>query len=100
MFMAVPARLTGAGAQIHSRHRLRLTAACTAVLAIGLLGGCAAGSAPVAGPDPSDPNVRVRPVGYRSTLGPYTSQRPVSPVPWQEQNQRVAPRDSQSEPAQ
>jgi hypothetical protein len=48
-------------------------------------------SAPYAGPDPSDPGVRVPAAGYRSTLGRYTSQRPVEPAPWREQNERVTP---------
>jgi hypothetical protein len=47
--------------------------------------------APIAGPDPSDPSARAKAVGYRSTLAPYDSQRPVEPKPWLEQNQQVAP---------
>jgi hypothetical protein len=47
--------------------------------------------APWAGADPADPSVRVKPVGYRSTVAPYTPQRPVEPAPWREQNERVAP---------
>ncbi len=65
------------------------------IAAASLLGGCTATSAPFVGPDPSDPNVRVPPAAYRSTIGSYTSQRPVSPSDWREQNQRVAPRSSQ-----
>ena len=42
-------------------------------------------------PDPADPSARVPPVGYRSTIGPYASQRPVEPGSWQQQNERVAP---------
>ncbi len=34
---------------------------------------------------------RVPPSAYRSTLGSYTSQRPVEPTPWREQNERIAP---------
>jgi hypothetical protein len=60
-----------------------------------LLAGCSLAAAPVVGPDPSDPNVRVRPVAYRSTIGSYTSQRPVSPSDWREQNERVAPLSNQ-----
>jgi hypothetical protein len=48
-------------------------------------------SAPYAGPDPSDPDIRVPAVGYRSTIGRYTSRRPVEPAPWREQNERVTP---------
>ncbi len=57
-----------------------------------LLAGCRdAPTPPLAGPDPSDPGARAPRVGYRSTIGPYKSQRPVSPAPWVEQNERVAP---------
>ena len=55
---------------------------------------------PYAGPDPSDPHAPVARSGYRSTLGSYTSQRPVEPSPWREQNwreqdQSVAPAPKQ-----
>jgi hypothetical protein len=57
-----------------------------------LLAACTdAPRSPVAGPDPSDPGARVPRVDYRSTTGPYKSQRPVDPAPWTEQNERVAP---------
>jgi hypothetical protein len=64
--------------------------------AIGLLGpliqACSATNAsPWRGPDPSDPSVRVAPASYRSTIGGYASQRPVAPLSWREQNERVAP---------
>ena len=64
-----------------------------ALAALGLLlSGCAdAPRAPVAGPDPSNPGVRAPRLDYRSTIGPYKSQRPVDPGPWTEQNERVAP---------
>ena len=45
---------------------------------------------PLAGRDPAEP-VPVAGVGYRSTIAPYQSRRPVDPAPWTEQNQRVAP---------
>jgi hypothetical protein len=65
------------------------------LVAVALLLVAAACSAlpphPYAGPDPSDPNARVTAVGYRPTIGPYASQRPVEPKPWQQQNERVAP---------
>lgn len=50
---------------------------------------------PLAGADPADPAARVPAVRYRSTIGPYTSQRPVDPAPWGEQNERVAPAPKQ-----
>jgi hypothetical protein len=46
---------------------------------------------PLAGPDPADPRARVPPVAYRSPVGPYVSRRPVDPLPWQDQNDRIAP---------
>lgn len=46
---------------------------------------------PLTGADPADATARVPTVRYRSTIGPYTSQRPVDPAPWVEQNERVAP---------
>ena len=50
---------------------------------------------PYVGPDPSDPSIRVPATGYRSTIGRYTSQRPVEPAPWREQNERIAPTPKQ-----
>ena len=46
---------------------------------------------PYAGSDPSDPGARVPAVRYRPTTGGYTSQRPIEPAPWREQNERVTP---------
>jgi hypothetical protein len=46
---------------------------------------------PLAGPDPADPRARVPAVAYRSPVGPYVSRRPVEPLPWQDQNDRIAP---------
>jgi hypothetical protein len=55
------------------------------------LGGCLPTTAPLAGADPADPSARVAGVGYRSTVAPYTSLRPVAPSSWREQNDRAAP---------
>jgi hypothetical protein len=41
--------------------------------------------------NPANPWAPAPHVGYRSTIGPYKSRRPVEPAPWTEQNQRVAP---------
>ena len=61
-----------------------------------LIAGCAdVPPRPLIGADPADPAARVPPVRYRSTIGPYTSQRPVEPAPWGEQNERVAPEPKQ-----
>ena len=57
-----------------------------------LIAGCASTPrSPFVGPDPSNPAARTSPVSGRSTVAPYVSRRPVDPVPWREQNQRVAP---------
>jgi len=57
-----------------------------------LLHGCAAAPpSPFVGPDPLDAAARAPAVGYRSTVTPFTSRRPVEPAPWREQNERVAP---------
>ena len=67
-------------------------AALAAILAGTLaLGGCLPTTAPLAGADPADPSARVAAVGYRSTVAPYTTLRPVAPSPWKEQNDRAAP---------
>jgi hypothetical protein len=65
--------------------------ATLATLAI-LLAGCTdAPRSPAAGADPADPQARAPRVDYRSNIGSYKSQRPVSPGPWREQNEQVAP---------
>jgi hypothetical protein len=55
-----------------------------------LLAGCVT-TVPLTGLDPADPGVKVAGVGYRSTIAPYVSLRPVSPNSWRDQNQRAAP---------
>lgn len=55
------------------------------------LAGCMPATVPLAGPDPADPGAKVSGVGYRSTISPYTSLRPVGPSSWREQNERVTP---------
>jgi hypothetical protein len=77
--------------QAHSNHSFRR--ACIALLLAGLLAGCmAARTAPVAMADPADPSSSVRAARYSSVLSGYVSQRPVSPKPWREQNERVTPK--------
>lgn len=60
-------------------------------LALLFLAGCATKPSMSAGPDPSDPSARTPRAEYRSTLGRYTSQRPVAPAAWKKQNEQVAP---------
>jgi hypothetical protein len=42
-------------------------------------------------PNPADPWAPAPRVRYQSTIRSYKSRRPVEPLPWNEQNQRVAP---------
>ncbi len=72
--------------------QLRFDVLAVVVGLVLLLAGCTdAPRSPAAGPDPSDPGARAPRVDYRSTIGPYKSQRPADPTPWTEQNERVAP---------
>lgn len=64
--------------------------AVTAVITISLV-GCMPTGGTLVGADPADPSARVAAVGYRSTVAPYTSLRPTSPMKWREQNERAAP---------
>lgn len=64
---------------------------CVALLCLPHAACLSAPGVPTAGPDPSDPKVRVPAATYRSVLDGYTRQRPVEPAPWREQNERVAP---------
>ena len=86
MIRAIPAAVHPA--QV-SRSLPRIGPVLGCVLA--LVGCTAPPPTPFAGPDPSDPAARTKPVGYRSTVAPYTRQRPVEPGPWRDQNERVAP---------
>jgi hypothetical protein len=69
------------------------------VIALTLLtAACKPLTYPFAGGDPSDPSVPVPPVRAPSTLGAYEPQRPVSPGPWRQQNEQVAPQPKGSNP--
>lgn len=71
--------------------KLRVGILASASVALLALGGCMPATV-IARPDPADPAARVSPVGYRSTIAPYTSLRPVSPASWRERNEEVAPK--------
>jgi len=63
--------------------------------ALAAVAGCGAVPLrPFVGPDPADPRVSVPAVEYRSTLGPYRSQRPAEPADWRGTDERVAPRSA------
>ena len=69
----------------------RLSSLTTVCIIVALANGCAVPPlSPLAGRDPSDPTARTKAVDYRSATAPYTSQRPIEPKPWQEQNQQPA----------
>ena len=87
--LAYPA---ASGWQWATLHRGRISTLAAVPLFAALVQGC---TAPLpyalAGPDPSNPSVATSAVGYRSTIGPFTSMRPVEPSAWQQQNEQVAP---------
>ena len=65
----------------------RYTARATLISIALLTQGCATDSSRVfRAADPSDPNVRVPPTGYRPVLGDHFSGRPVEPAPWSQLN--------------
>jgi hypothetical protein len=66
----------------------RVAALAAAVI---LLNACSQTPQRLAGPDPSDPQAPARPAAYRPVIGPYASQRPVEPLPWRDQNDRLTP---------
>jgi hypothetical protein len=64
-------------------------------LAALALSGCMPATVPVAAADPADPAAKIARAGYRSTVAPYTSLRPATPVPWRDRNDSVAPQPKQ-----
>jgi hypothetical protein len=67
----------------------------TLAIAAAAAGCWTAPVASLAGADPSDPSARAPAVGYRSTIEPYASLRPVAPAPWRQRNEQVAPKAKQ-----
>jgi hypothetical protein len=74
------------------RTKLNVLSGAVALIAATSLAGCMPDgrSVTVAG-DPANPSAGHADVGYRSTLAPYTSMRPSTPVPWRERNDGVTP---------
>lgn len=63
-----------------------------AIVASAPLAGCMTNSRPVAvAGDPANPSAATAGVGYRSTIAPYSSLRPATPLPWRERNDGVTP---------
>ncbi|MBR0687567.1 hypothetical protein JQ594_16670 [Bradyrhizobium manausense] len=89
--------LSGAKSAVASAARGRHFRFCRPLLAtIALaLSGCMPATPQVTTADPADPAAKVAPVGYRSTVTPYTSLRPAAPAPWRERNDAVVPQPKQ-----
>jgi hypothetical protein len=66
-----------------------LVAAAVAIVLSLSVSACAVGEPGVV--RAANPDVALQPVTYNSAIRGYTSQRPVEPGNWQEQNQNVAP---------
>jgi hypothetical protein len=75
---------------LHSRFKLATGGTIVAVTIA--VAGCTPATTRIAAADPADPSARVAGIGYRSTIAPYTSLRPATPVPWRERNESVTPR--------
>ena len=90
MFALFGAKFAAADAACgrHCKFNLRASAA---IVAAGLLSALLPPSVARAGHDPADPAARVAAVRYRSTVAPYTSLRPSTPVPWRQRNESVTP---------
>ena len=84
----IQARPTAVAAVRDPSHPYLLAAVALAALA---LAGCQPATVPVAAADPAVSFVPVPGVHYRSSTAPYHSQRPVTPAPWRERNDAVAP---------
>ena len=96
MFAQQVAKPAGIGGRSAAPFQFRLVPAVGVVALCLLTAACfTAPREPYAGPDPSNPDVRVPAVDYRSTIGRYESRRPAEPAPWREQNERVTPAPKQ-----
>jgi hypothetical protein len=62
-----------------------------AVVLLALLGAWTDAPPRLIARDPANPKVRVPATRYRSVIRGYESRRPVDPLPWRKQNQRVGP---------
>ena len=82
-----------AASAVRGRH-CRFCCPLLGALALAL-SGCMPATTQLAAADPADAAAKVAPVGYRSTIAPYTSLRPATPAPWRDRNDAVAPRPKQ-----
>jgi len=81
---------SAAASAAQGRH-FRFYGPLLAVIALAL-SGCMPATTQVAGADPA---AKVAPVGYRSTIAPYTGLRPATPAPWRGRNDAVTPQPKQ-----
>jgi len=91
MLAQLGARLAAVGSVVERLYGIRFRTSAGLAVAALMLGGCMPTTVPLSGADPANPNARVAPVAYRSTVAPYNSLRPTAPSSWREQNDRVAP---------
>jgi hypothetical protein len=91
MLAQLGARLAAVSSVVERLYVIRFWTSAGVAVAALMLGGCMPTTVPLAGADPADPNARVAPVDYRSTVAPYSSLRPTAPASWRQQNDRVAP---------
>ena len=91
--LALSGAKPAAASAARGRH-IRFNWPLLAVIALAL-SGCMPATTQVAGADPADPAARVAPVGYRSTIAPYSSLRPATPAPWRDRNDAVTPQPKQ-----
>lgn len=70
----------------------RVCARLVVAASVAFLSACAAPpSGPLAGNDPADPARPVPAVALENYMELYIGRRPVEPLSWREQNERVAP---------
>ena len=92
MLSHLGAKLAAVATRRGRRTQLYFLTRTAAVLAAALLAGCMSdGRQTVAAGHPAEPSARTAGVGYRSTIAPYDSLRPATPLPWRERNDGVTP---------
>nr|WP_063779913.1 hypothetical protein [Bradyrhizobium pachyrhizi] len=97
MYSHLGARLAAVATRLGNRLGRRapsifLSRMAAVILTSAPLAGCMADGRPVAvAGDPANPAAGTAGVGYRSTIAPYSSLRPSTPLPWRERNDGVTP---------
>jgi hypothetical protein len=85
------ARLRAASAVVPKLLSVSLGAVGLLLSALLLAGWRDAPAPLLSEPNPADPWAPAPRIHYKSTIRSYKSRRPIEPLPWNEQNQRVAP---------